>query len=748
MTQQHPPPASPDPSVSSKYPAAPAIKNVLAFSARRSEIPDGWTVTTLAEVVQPRRARVLPSKLPGSRYIGLEHVEAHTMRILGSAPAAEMKSLAAQFEIGDVLYGRLRPYLNKVVRPAFSGLCSTEFIVFPDNPHFRSAFLQYRLNSSEFMFFASHLDEGDRPRVDFGEVGKFRIWLPPEPEQRRIVAKIEELFSDLDAAVAALERVKANLKRYRAAVLKAAVEGKLTAEWRKKNPATETGEQLLKRILAERRKKWEEDQLKKFAEKGKVSPSGWREKYQEPESPDVAGLAELPRGWCWTSIGQSFVVCVGSTPSRGNPKFWNGDIPWVSSGEIQFCHITATAQHITALGMAEMGATINPVGSVLLGMIGEGRTRGQAAILGISAFTNQNCAAIWVSLTPISSTFVFHWLRSQYEVTRKRGSGNNQPALNKLRVQGIGLPLPSIAEQRQIVAEVERRLSVADAVAVQVDRSLKRAARLRQSILKRAFEGKLVAQNPADEPASVLLERIKAQRAVVPERPATGQKRVGTPALPGRGGHVAQPVARPTQPTRKERKLSRKIWLARATIAAYGVQALADQPTFGRVQLQKFLYLAQAHIGLDLQFEFEKQAAGPFDRDIYTVESNAKKRQWFDFTGERGDATHYHPGVEIKDRLDWAGRMFKTQLPAIDKLIGHLRNMNTDQAELFATIHAVWNELVKDGKPCDEGEIVKGVYAWHESKKRFTPGIIRARIKWMRENGYGAAAPGGEMSKE
>ena len=115
--------------------------------------------------------------------------------------------------------------------------------------------------------------------------------LAPLAEQRRIVAKIEELFSDLDAGVAALERVKANLKRYRAAVLKAAVEGKLTAEWRKKNPATETGEQLLTRILAERRKKWEEGQLKKFAEKGKVPPSGWKGKYLEPESPEVAGLA-------------------------------------------------------------------------------------------------------------------------------------------------------------------------------------------------------------------------------------------------------------------------------------------------------------------------------------------------------------------------------------------------------------------------------------------------------------------------
>ena len=116
-------------------------------------------------------------------------------------------------------------------------------------------------------------------------------------EQRRIVAKIEELFSDLDAGVAALKRIKANLKRYRAAVLKAAVEGRLTEAWRAKHPNTEPATKLLERILAERRKKWEADQLAKFAAAEKTPPKGWREKYVEPLPPDTSGLPELPQGW-------------------------------------------------------------------------------------------------------------------------------------------------------------------------------------------------------------------------------------------------------------------------------------------------------------------------------------------------------------------------------------------------------------------------------------------------------------------
>ena len=130
------------------------------------------------------------------------------------------------------------------------------------------------------------------------------VRVAPTNEQRRIVAKIEELFSDLDAGVAALQRLKAKLKRYRAAVLKAAVEGKLTAEWRKKNRAKETGQQLLDRILVERRRNWEEEQLAGFEKAGKKPAASWKDKYKEPTGPDKSTLPELPEGWCWARFNQ------------------------------------------------------------------------------------------------------------------------------------------------------------------------------------------------------------------------------------------------------------------------------------------------------------------------------------------------------------------------------------------------------------------------------------------------------------
>ena len=106
------------------------------------------------------------------------------------------------------------------------------------------------------------------------------------------------MFSELDAGVAALERARERLKLYRASVLKAAVEGALTADWRAEHPDVEPASALLERILVERRRLWEEDQLRKFAAKGKPPPKNWRARYKEPIAPDTTGLPTLPKGWC------------------------------------------------------------------------------------------------------------------------------------------------------------------------------------------------------------------------------------------------------------------------------------------------------------------------------------------------------------------------------------------------------------------------------------------------------------------
>ena len=370
-------------------------------------------------------------------------------------------------------------------------------------------------------------------RIEGPALARFPIFMAPAAEQTRIVAKLEELLSDLEAGVAELKAAQAKLARYRQSLLKAAVEGALTADWRARHTPTETGAQLLARILTERRARWEDKQRARFAAQGKTPPKNWQAKYPEPVAPDTTELPTLPAGWVWASLGQCFHVAVGATPSRKEPRYWHGRIPWVSSGEVQCSRIADTRERITEDGLRNSSTQINPAGSVMLGMIGEGKTRGQVSILDIDAANNQNCAAIWVSETDIPPEYIYFWLWSRYDQTRRGSCGNNQPALNKSIIERILLPLPPLSELAEIVSLVTTAM---DEIARQdgaIGKMLKQSTAQRKNLLKAAFAGQLVPQDPADEPASVLLERIRAERDA---RGAVRQGRGGRRRRVAQGG--------------------------------------------------------------------------------------------------------------------------------------------------------------------------------------------------------------------
>lgn len=360
--------------------------------------------------------------------------------------------------------------------------------------------------------------------------GKFEgtpVELPPLQEQRRIVAAIEEQFSRLDAGMAALERVRANLKRYRVAVLKDAVEGRLTEAWREGNLNLEPASQLLERILKERRRGWEGDQLATFEKRGKKPPKNWRAKYKDPLAPKTDNLPELPGGWCWATVEQLAHVGTGATPFRGRPDYYeNGTVPWITSGALNDLLVSKANQYITEKALSESNAKIFPAGSLLVAMYGEGKTRGKVAELGIDAATNQACAALVFNPTSEQcQPYVKQFMLSKYVDIRRLSAGGVQPNLNLSIVRQTLVALPSLEEQLEIVTETDRRLSILREVEAEVEADLKRAARLRQSILKRAFEGKLVPQDPSDRPASELLERMRMDRERSAPKRQRGSKR-------------------------------------------------------------------------------------------------------------------------------------------------------------------------------------------------------------------------------
>lgn len=347
------------------------------------------------------------------------------------------------------------------------------FKVVPDTSVVTKKFLFYTLKKAiAEMIKSEHLHGSTMKHINRGPFLAHKIEVPTLKEQDEIVAELEKQFSRLDEAVANLQRVKANLKRYKGSVLKAAVEGRLVeteaTQASREGRTYETGEQLLQRILEERRAKW-----------------AGRGKWKAPEAPTVE--TTLPEGWTWASVDQLADVGTGATPKRDKAAYWNdGDVPWVTSSVVNGDYVDQASEFVTKLALAETNLTLYPIGTLLIAMYGEGKTRGKCTELRIPASTNQALAALQVDSS--IRGYLRHFLELNYEEMRKVASGGVQPNLNLSLVRAVCVPLPPLPEQVRIVAEVDRHLSIIREVEAEVDANLQRAQALRQAVLATSFK--------------------------------------------------------------------------------------------------------------------------------------------------------------------------------------------------------------------------------------------------------------------
>ncbi len=327
------------------------------------------------------------------------------------------------------------------------------------------------------------------------------------------MAEIEKQFTRLDASVTALKQVQANLKRYRASVLKAACEGKLVpteaelarAEGRDYEPA----DRLLERILAERRALWKSQEKR-------------RGKYKEPVPPDTSDLPELPKGWSYVQIHQ--VLSLNRPGLKTGPfgsllkkhEHKKNGVPVLGIENIQRMEfVPGNKIFVTSHKAQELSSYDVQEGDILISRSG---TVGEACVVpsGLgNARLSTNLMRISLAKEYVSPQYfclLFNGSPSVLDQVSALCSGSTRNFLNGKILRSIVFPLPPLTEQCRIVAEVDRRLSVIQQAEGTVKASLTRAERLRQSILKQAFSGRLVPQDPNDEPASELLERIRAER--------------------------------------------------------------------------------------------------------------------------------------------------------------------------------------------------------------------------------------------
>jgi len=431
---------------------------------------------------------------------------------------------------GDVVLGR-RGEMGRcaVVSPREEGwLCGTgSLIVRPDPLLLDPDFLQRFISSDSVVRYLLSASVGSTmANLNQEHLLALQVNLPPIAEQTRIVAKLEELLSDLDAGVAELKAAQKKLAQYRQSLLKAAVEGLLTAPWRakqaKQKATTETGAQLLARILSERRKRWEARQFARYAEQGKTPPKDWQSKYPEPVPPDTADLPQLPEGWVWASVEQLGDVQLGRQRS---PDKLKGDCPtkYIRAANITEAGIDLDDVLEMDFSERELQTFALKVGDVLLTEAsGSPEHVGRPAIWncaeGLYCFQN---TVLRFSSWWITSKFAFYSFLAMQKlgIFRALSGGVGINHLSAGKFAKLPIALPPISEQSALVDVIENKISLCDEQIATIDRSLKQSAAQRKNILKAAFSGQLVPQDPADEPASALLARIRAAREVALLKP-------------------------------------------------------------------------------------------------------------------------------------------------------------------------------------------------------------------------------------
>ncbi len=502
---------------------------------KHQTIPTNWVMAPLCEVaeINPRLDKSAFAEDVKVSFVPMPAVEAESGKIDVSQirTFGEVKKGYTPFKKEDVLFAKITPCMENgkmAVVPDLHnsiGFGSTEFHVLRSNRGIEPNFLYYFVSSKRFRFDAEHNMAGavGQKRVPTIYLKSCNIPLPPSIEQRRIVSKLEELLSELEKGIESFKTAREQLIVYRQTVLKHAFEGRLTEEWRKKHAdELEPAEILLEKIKAEREQRYRQ-QLKDWNRAVKAWEAGGKEgkKPTKPGKPkelpplteaELSELPKLPGCYLYSYLAALGVLARGKSKHRprNDPKLFGGRYPFIQTSEVKAANqkIRSHSQTYNETGLAQ--SKLWPKGTLCITIAAN---IAETAFLDIEACFPDSIVGFTEFPDITNSKYIELFFRFARKKIEAYAPATAQKNINLTTLENLIIPYCSINEQQQIVQQIASRLSVVEKLEQDIEDGLKQAEALRQSLLKKAFEGKLVPQDPNDEPASILLERIKAEKA-------------------------------------------------------------------------------------------------------------------------------------------------------------------------------------------------------------------------------------------
>jgi type I restriction enzyme S subunit len=469
--------------------------------------PSHWGSTTF-ESISSEIDKSGPASSEKFDYIEISSIDRDIKKIVDvkRISSEEASSRAKQhLKSGDLLISKVRPKLNgvAVVPDQYDGAIGTTGFYVVRSKAVSSKFLLYFTQTQDFVDSMDRKATGSSyPSVKISDIEEYKVPLPPNKEQERIVAKIEELSSKLNSGISELKDTKQRLELYKRAVLKAAMEGDFTEEFRKGRP--ENGAEFLNDILNHRRDKWEDEFQEVFKYSGK--------EYEEPEVADPPKKVDIPDTWTWGSINQISYVVGGLTKNKSEREEYDTEVPYLRVANVYANELDLEEIKSIRISEREEKTKMLQEGDLLV-VEGNGSKSqiGRVAMWdgSLSPCSHQNHLIKVRVLPEVLRKFAVYWMLSpigRKTIVDVASSTSGLHTLSITKVRSIPIPIPPAEEAKKIVEEIERRQTVADQILSDLENELNRSERLRQSILKQAFEGKLIPQNPMADSGDELLK--------------------------------------------------------------------------------------------------------------------------------------------------------------------------------------------------------------------------------------------------